>query len=66
MARDWPRWKGGQRVYQDADGHLIASDGYYFRTNLGAAETASDRETAVVTEPKWTAQRAAAQQGTTP
>ncbi|WP_159918027.1 hypothetical protein [Pantoea sp. 18069] len=66
LARDWPLWKGGQRVYQDTDGRLIASDGYCFRTDLGVAETASDRETAVITKPKWAAERAAAQQGTTP
>lgn len=62
LARDWPLWQAGQRVYQDADGHLISSDGYCFRSDLGRTEMASDRETAVVTKAKWAAERAQADQ----
>lgn len=63
LARDWSCWRGGQRIYQDADGDLIASDGYCFQTVCGHAEISSDRETAVVTERKWATQRAQAQKG---
>ena len=67
LVRDWPIWIGGQRVYQDTDGDLIASDGYCFRHFCGHAEIATDRATAIVTELRWReakeAQRAQAQKG---
>jgi hypothetical protein len=63
LARDWTYWKGGQRAYQEANGVLIASEGYCFRTVRGHAELASDRETAVVTESKWAAQIAQQREG---
>lgn len=65
LARDWTYWRGGQRAFQDADGDLIASDGYCFQTVCGHAEIAADRETAVVTKSKWVAQRAAAHKSQT-
>lgn len=57
LARDWTVWRGGSRCYQDADGHVIASEGYCFRSDCGQMELASDRATAVVTEWKWRAAR---------
>ena len=58
LARDWSVWIGRQRVYQAADGAVIASEGYCLQYVVGEAEIASDRATAVVTEPKWAARRA--------
>lgn len=58
LVRDWTYWKGGHRAYQEANGVLIASNGYCFRTARGHAEIAIDRATAIVTEQKWEAQRA--------
>ena len=45
LLRDWTGWPEYQRVYQDADGDLIGSNGYSFREVLGQAEVASDRAT---------------------
>ena len=58
LARDWPVWIGDSRAYQDEDGDVIASQGYYLREVVDHVEIASDRATAVVTEPKWAAFRA--------
>lgn len=67
LVRDWQKWVGGSRAYQDEDGDLIASEGYCFRYVIGNAEIASDRTTAIVTELRWcearAAQRAQAQKG---
>ena len=49
LARDWPQWLGGNRVYQDADGDLIACENYGSKWVAGRAELASDRATAIVT-----------------
>lgn len=57
----WPEDHG--RVIQWEDGTVWACAGY--GTGIGLfrlTEIASDRATAVVTEPKWKAQRAQAQQ----
>ena len=59
LVRDWTDWPEYQRVYQDADGDLIGSNGYSFREVLGHAEIASDRATAVVTEHQWRSARGA-------
>lgn len=53
LVREWTEWEGGMRVYQDAKGYLISSDGYSFREVCGHAEIASDRATAIVTPKKW-------------
>lgn len=58
LVRDWPKWIGESRVYQDVDGDLVASNGYCIRHVCGHAEIASDRATAIVTKQKWEAQRA--------
>lgn len=58
LVRDWPRWIGGNRAYQDEDGDLIACVNYGAKWVAGSAEIASDRPTAIVTEAKWRAARA--------
>ena len=55
LVRDWPRWIGGNRVYQDEDGDLIACVNYGTKWVAGSAEIASDRATAIVTPAKWRA-----------
>lgn len=55
LVQAWSVWRGGSRCYQDADGHVISSEGYCFRYDRGRMEIASDRATAVVTEAKWRA-----------
>lgn len=57
LARDWPQWLGGNRVYQAEDGDLIACENYGSKWVAGRSELASDRATAIVTEAKWRAKR---------
>lgn len=57
LARDWPIWVGGSRVYQDEAGDLIACENYGSMWVAGSAEIASDRATAIVTKAKWSAAR---------
>ena len=57
LARDWSRWLGGNRVYQDTDGDLIACENYGSKWVAGSADIASDRVTAIITEAKWRAAR---------
>lgn len=57
LVRDWPQWLGGNRVYQDEDGDLIACENYGSKWVAGRAELASDRTTAIITKAKWSAAR---------
>ena len=57
---NWPTGYG--RVIQDEDGTVWACAGLGSRALFVMTEIAADRATAVVTEPKWKAQRAQAQQ----
>ena len=59
LARDWTHWPDANRAYQEANGSLIASNGYCFQHACGHAEIASDRATAIVTKQKWADYRAA-------
>lgn len=63
VARHLDNWPAGYgRVIQDEDGTVWACDGLGSRALFIMTEIAADRATAVVTEPKWKAQRAQAQQ----
>ncbi|MDR3017269.1 MAG: hypothetical protein LBV56_17730 [Delftia acidovorans] len=57
---NWPTGYG--RVIQDEDGTVWACAGLGSRALFILTEIATDRATAVVTEAKWKAQRAQAQQ----
>ena len=62
LARHWAEWHGYSRAYQDDSGWVWASANFGTSDPMCRLPIAADRATAVVTEPKWKAQRAQAQQ----
>ncbi|MDR0204970.1 MAG: hypothetical protein LBJ40_22795 [Delftia acidovorans] len=63
LARHLDNWPTGYgRVIQDEDGTVWACAGLGSRALFVLTEIATDRATTVVTEAKWKAQRAQAQQ----